>query len=409
MKRLFLKHPIINQIAVSSLIIMIFLAGRYIPVPLVELAPYLSDLDLSSLPWYQIPSSSLTVFSIFALGLGPWMYATILISLFSIGSKQVAVSPRVGELRKNSLMFVLALIQGLGVAITLNYGESVKASIIDDIFFVSLVMIAGAYVVSWFANMNTAYGLGGASLIILINIIVGQFTTFPLFFELFQSGLALVGFLLLGWIVFSLYLSVVLDQAEYRIPIQRIAIKSDLMKEAYMPIKLNIAGGMPFMYAYTLLAFPQYIFLLLSFLFPKYGPFFQVLGSYFVLTRWEGIVFFLAILTLLTVAFSFTTINPTDKSKEMRKSGDYIPFVRPGQPTKDYLTAIVLRIATINATFLMCMAGIPMLASLGNPDIQPVAGLPGIIMMVVGIVLTTIKEVRVARLKKRYSSLFTIE
>ncbi|HEM6287731.1 TPA: accessory Sec system protein translocase subunit SecY2 [Streptococcus suis] len=408
MKRLFLKHPIINQIAVSSLIIMIFLAGRYIPVPLGTSTIFIGPRSKLP-PWYQIPSSSLTVFSIFALGLGPWMYATILISLFSIGSKQVAVSPRVSELRKNSLMFVLALIQGLGVAITLNYGESVKASIIDDIFFVSLVMIAGAYVVSWFANMNTAYGLGGTSLIILINIIVGQFTTFPLFFELFQSGLALVGFLLLGWIVFSLYLSVVLDQAEYRIPIQRIAIKSDLMKEAYMPIKLNIAGGMPFMYAYTLLAFPQYIFLLLSFLFPKYGPFFQVLGSYFVLTRWEGIVFFLAILALLTVAFSFTTINPTDKSKEMRKSGDYIPFVRPGQPTKDYLTAIVLRIATINAIFLMCMAGIPMLASLGNPDIQPVAGLPGIIMMVVGIVLTTIKEVRVARLKKRYSSLFTIE
>ncbi|HEM5206761.1 TPA: accessory Sec system protein translocase subunit SecY2 [Streptococcus suis] len=409
MKRFFLRHPITNRVAVTFLIILILLAGRYIPVPLVELEPHLSDINLSSLPWYQIPSSSLTVFSIFALGLGPWMYATILISLFSIGSKQVAVSPRVGELRKNSLMFVLALIQGLGVAITLNYGESVKASIIDDIFLVSLVMIAGAYVVSWFANMNTAYGLGGTSLIILINIIVSQFTTFPLFFELFQSGLALVGFLLLGWIVFALYLSVVLDQAEYRIPIQRIAIKSDLMKEAYMPIKLNIAGGMPFMYAYTLLGFPQYIFLLLSFLVPKYGPFFQVLGSYFVLTRWEGIVFFLAILALLTVAFSFTTINPTDKSKEMRKSGDYIPFVRPGQPTKDYLTAIVLRIATINAIFLMCMAGIPMLASLGNPDIQPVAGLPGIIMMVVGIVLTTIKEVRVARLKKRYSSLFTIE
>ncbi|HHT7734879.1 TPA: accessory Sec system protein translocase subunit SecY2 [Streptococcus suis] len=409
MKRFFLRHPITNRVAVTFLIILILLAGRYIPVPLVELEPHLSDINLSSLPWYQIPSSSLTVFSIFALGLGPWMYATILISLFSIGSKQVAVSPRVSELRKNSLMFVLALIQGLGVAITLNYGESVKASIIDDIFLVSLVMIAGAYVVSWFANMNIAYGLGGTSLIILINIIVSQFTTFPLFFELFQSGLALVGFLLLGWIVFALYLSVVLDQAEYRIPIQRIAIKSDLMKEAYMPIKLNIAGGMPFMYAYTLLGFPQYIFLLLSFLFPKYGPFFQVLGSYFVLTRWEGIVFFLAILTLLTVAFSFTTINPTDKSKEMRKSGDYIPFVRPGQPTKDYLTAIVLRIATINAIFLMCMAGIPMLASLGNPDIQPIAGLPGIIMMVVGIVLTTIKEVRVARLKKRYSSLFTIE
>ncbi|NQG98116.1 accessory Sec system protein translocase subunit SecY2 [Streptococcus suis] len=409
MKRFFLKHPIVNRIAVTSLIILILLAGRYIPVPLVELAPHLSTINISSLPWYHIPTSSMTLFSIFSLGLGPWMYATILISLFSIGNKQVAVSPRVGELRKNGLMLVLAIIQGLGVAITLNYGESIKAVIIDDIFFVTLVMIAGAFVISWFASMNAAHGLGGTSIIILINIIVGQFSTFPLFFELFQTGLAIVGFLLLGWIALSLYLSVVLDQAEYRVPIQRIAIKSDLMTEAYMPIKINIAGGMPFMYTYTLLAFPQYIFLLLSFLFPAHGPFFQKLAGYFVLTKLEGIVFFLAILAFLTIAFAFTTMNPTEKSKEMRKSGDYIPFVRPGKPTKAYLTDLVLKIGVVNAIFLMSMAGIPLLVSLVFPRIQPIAGLPGIIMMVVGIVLTTIKEVNVARLKKRYRSLFASE
>lgn len=409
MKRLFFKHPILHRLLITGLILIVLLAGRYVPVPLVNLPFYLPTTNTHTIPWYQTPASGLTRISIFSLGLGPWMYATILISLFSIGRKQVAVSPRIGELRKNVLMLVLAFIQGLGLAIALNYGETSKAANIDNILIVTLVTITGAFVISWFANMNTAYGLGGTSVIILINIVVGQFHLFPLFFKLFRSGLAIVGFLLVGWIILSLYLSVVLDQAEYRIPIQRIAIKSELMKDAYMPIKINIAGGMPFMYAYTLLAFPQYIFLLLAFLFPKYGPLFQELGSYFVMTRWEGIVFFLAILALLTVAFSFTTINPTDKSKEMRKSGDYIPFVRPGKPTKDYLTAIVHRMATINAVFLMCMAGIPMLASLGHPEIQPVAGLPGIIMMVVGIVLTTIKEVRVARLKKRYSSLFAIE
>ncbi|HFU4459772.1 TPA: accessory Sec system protein translocase subunit SecY2 [Streptococcus suis] len=409
MKKLFFRYPVLGKILVTGLILFIMLAGRYLPVPLVNLADYLPQTALEELPWYQIPQSSLPMLSIFSLGLGPWMYATILISLFSIGSKQSSLSPRMMEFRKNALMLLLAFIQGLGLAIGLNYGDGGKIAIIDEIFFVTLVTIAGAFVISWLASMNAAYGLGGTAIIILINIIVGQFYIFPLFLDLFQTELAFVGGLILAWTALSVYLTVVLDQAEYRVPIQRIAIKNDLMKEAYMPIKLNISGGMPFMYAYTLLAFPQYIFLLLSFLFPNQAFIFQYLASYFTLTNVEGVLFFLTILALLTISFAFTTINPTEKTREMRRTGDYIPFLRPGQPTKVYLTSLILKIATINAIFLLLMVGLPLLLSLDHPDIQRIAGLPGIFMMVVGILLTIIKEVKMMGLKKRYGSLFELK
>ncbi|HFI0467937.1 TPA: accessory Sec system protein translocase subunit SecY2 [Streptococcus suis] len=406
MKKVFFRHPILSKCLVTGLILFVLLAGRYLPVPLVDLASYLPQKEGEGLAWYQIPTSSLPSISIFSLGLGPWMYSTILLSLFSIGSKQSALSPRIMEFRKNTLMFLLALIQGLGLAISLNYGQTSKLAILDEIFLVTLVTIAGAFVISWLASMNAAYGFGGTAVIILINIIVGQFYLFPLFFDLFQTELAFVGILILAWTALSIYLTVVLDHAEYRVPIQRIAIKNDLMKEAYMPIKLNISGGMPFMYAYTLLAFPQYIFLLLSFLFPSQALTFQYFADYFALRHLEGILFFLAALALLTISFAFTTINPTEKTIEMRRTGDYIPHIRPGQPTKAYLTSLVLKIGTINAVFLISMVGIPILFSLDYPDIQKIAGLPGIFMMVVGILLTIIKEVKMMGLKKRYGSLF---
>ncbi|AUC91211.1 accessory Sec system protein translocase subunit SecY2 [Streptococcus suis] len=409
MNKLFFRYPVLGKILVTGLILFIILAGRYLPVPLVNLSGYLPQTALEELPWHQIPQSSLPMLSIFSLGLGPWMYATILISLFSIGSKQSSLSPRMMEFRKNALMLLLAFIQGLGLAIGLNYGEGGKLAIIDEIFFVTLVTIAGAFVISWLASMNAAYGLGGTAIIILINIIVGQFYIFPLFLDLFQTELAFVGGLILAWTALSVYLTVVLDQAEYRVPIQRIAIKNDLMKEAYMPIKLNISGGMPFMYAYTLLAFPQYIFLLLSFLFPNQAMIFQYLASYFTLTNLEGILFFLAILALLTISFAFTTVNPTEKTREMRRTGDYIPLLRPGQPTKAYLISLIFKIGTINAVFLLFMVGLPLLLSLDYPDIQRIAGLPGIFMMVVGILLTIIKEVKMMGLKKRYGSLFELK
>ncbi|HFU4377699.1 TPA: accessory Sec system protein translocase subunit SecY2 [Streptococcus suis] len=406
MKKVFFRHPILSKCLVTGLILFVILAGRYLPVPLVDLASYLPQNEEGGLAWYQTQASGLPSISIFSLGLGPWMYATILISLFSIGSKQSALSPRMMEFRKNGLMFLLALIQGLGMAISLNYGQTSKIATFDEIFFVTLITIAGAFVISWLASMNTAYGLGGTAIIILINIIVGQFYLFPLFVDLFQTEWAFVGVLILAWTVLSIYLTVVMDHAEYRVPIQRIAIKNDLMKEAYMPIKINISGGMPFMYAYTLLAFPQDIFLLLAFLFPSKALTFQYFASYFALTHLEGVLFFLAILALLTISFAFTTINPTEKTREMRRTGDYIPHIRPGQPTKSYLTSLILKIGTINAIFMISMVGIPILFSLDYPDIQRVAGLPGIFMMVVGILLTIIKEVQMMSLKKRYGSLF---
>ncbi|NQN87190.1 accessory Sec system protein translocase subunit SecY2 [Streptococcus suis] len=406
MKKVFFRYPVLGKFLVTGLIIFILLAGRYLPVPLVDLTNYLPRSGVNQLAGYQVSESGLPSISVFSLGLGPWMYATILISLFSIGSKQSSLSPQMMEFRKNSLMLLLAFIQGLGQAISLNYGGGSKATLVDEIFFVTLVTIAGAFVISWLASMNAAYGLGGTAIIILINIIVGQFYLFPLFLDLFQTELAIVGVLILGWTAISIYLTLVLDQAEYRVPIQRIAIKNDLMKEAYMPIKLNISGGMPFMYAYTLLAFPQYILLLLSFLFPDHASMFQYIASYFALTHVEGVWFFLIILALLTISFAFTTINPTEKTKEMRRTGDYIPFIRPGQPTKTYLTALIVKIATINAIFIISMVGIPILLSLDYPEIQKIAGLPGIFMMVVGILLTIIKEVKMLGLKKRYGSLF---
>ncbi|MDW8751060.1 accessory Sec system protein translocase subunit SecY2 [Streptococcus suis] len=378
-------------------IILVFILGRRLLLPLVD-----TEKVLSANQGFIVTDYSTT--SLFVLGLGPWMYATILMSLFNI-RKAKAVSPQVINARKNGLQLLIATIQGLGLAISFSYQEGGGNTTLM-IFMVTLITVAGAFVVGWLIDTNAAYGIGGSALIVLVNIILGQFSTFPIVLDLIGTYLTPYLWFWFFWILLTIYLIVVFEKAEYRIPVQRVSIKNHLADEAYMPIKLFISGGMPFMYAFTLLGFPPYLLLFLSFLFPQFKSTLSGWTRFFSIMEWEGIIVYLVILYVLTISFAYINLSPRDKADEMRQSGDFISEVRPGKETVDYLSHVVGCLGHFNAIYLIIMSGIPLFIAMIHPELRAIAGLPGVIMMTAGIILGILLEFKIMLLKKRYRPLF---
>lgn len=397
MNRLIHKFYRYKKFILTLTIILVFILGRRLLLPLVD-----TEKVLSANQGFIVTDYSTT--SLFVLGLGPWMYATILMSLFNI-RKAKAVSPQVINARKNGLQLLIATIQGLGLAISFSYQEGGGNTTLM-IFMVTLITVAGAFVVGWLIDTNAAYGIGGSALIVLVNIILGQFATFPVVLDLIGTYLTPYLWFWFFWILLTIYIIVIFEKAEYRIPVQRVSIKNHLADEAYMPIKLFISGGMPFMYAFTLLGFPPYLLLFLSFLFPQFKSTLSGWTRFFSIMEWEGIIVYLVILYILTISFAYINLSPRDKADEMRQSGDFISEVRPGKETVDYLSHVVGCLGHFNAIYLIIMSGIPLFIAMIHPELRAIAGLPGVIMMTAGIVLGILLEFKIMLLKKRYRPLF---
>lgn len=402
MSLFFAKHPFLRKALVTLGLLSVFMLGRVIPVPHVILGDYVNlNPFLDTL--VSLTGGRLSEIGLFSLGLGPMMAAMLLAQLFSLGKGNQQLSPRLVNLRQNLLLLVIALIQGMSLAVNLTYPES--RSFLGQVLEVTVVLSTGAIVIKWLGELNGRYGFGGSTVLLLTSILLNQFKVLGQGAELWAKGL---GFLVLGFVVWGLltiFLMVYFDRSEYRIPVKRISIHNSYAAASYIPFKVNIAGGMPLMYAYSILSFPQYVIMLLVYLFPDldwltgWG---QVLS---IGTIW-GVLVYLLVIVVLTFLMAFVAVDVVSLTEGLRQSGDYIPHIRPGLATKSYLSRYVSYFAGFNATYLVVLTGIPLVVSLIYPEAQPLVGLVGVLMMTAGIVLNLREEVKVMHLKKGYKTLF---
>lgn len=397
-----IKYPLLRKSVVMVGIIAVFIIGKYIPLPRIPLDTYLTfSPELTTLT--GLTGGDLSQIGLFALGLGPSMYAMLLSQLFTVGKKAKVTSPRLVAFRKNGLMLVISLIQGLAIAVGILPKE--HGGNILDVGIVTVVLIAGAFVIDWLGTMNTVFGIGGPTIIVIANILLTQIHNIPQVIKLWEKGeqepLIFLGF----WILLTIYLIVITERAEYRIPIQRISIHSDYAKGSYLPIKVNIAGGMPLMYAYSFLAFPQYFLMLLVFLKPNWS-FLKTLSTYFTTATVTGIVVYLVVIIILTLSLAQVNMDVFSKVETMRNAGDYISGIRPGKATQDYLTKHVLILGWVNAMVLVILSGVPLFLFVNHKELQPLAGTTGIFMMFTGLFFNLVEEIQTMQLKKQYKSIF---
>lgn len=402
MKRFIMRHRLFQKFLLTFGIVGVFIIGKYIPVPHVSLESYMEfNHEISTMT--GLTGGDLTQIGLFSLGLGPSMYGSILAQLFSSKRSSRNLPVQLLEFRKNSLIAIVALIQGLGLAVSLVQPKTPQEML--KAFQIAFVLITGAFVIHWLSSMNAGYGVGGQMVIIVANILLSQFRNIPHIIQLWQTGQELAVVLALGWVLLMVYLIVFFEHSEYRIPINRISIHNEYAEGSYMPIKVNVAGGMPLMYAYTFLVFPQYIIMLLLYFYPNWGLG-RGLTNYFSTKHLIGIIIYLTIIAVLTISMAHINLDSRNIAEDMRASGDYIPFVRPGKATQDYIRHYVSFFGRFNACFLILLSGIPMIVALGRPSLQPLTSFTGVFMIFTALILNISEEIKTLRLRERYRSIF---
>lgn len=399
-------NRLLSKVSFTVIVILVMIIIRYIPLPDVNKEDYIakvgSHLDLLS----AASGASLSRISIASLGLSPWMSAMILMRLFLLGGQK---SDNISERQRNRwmsvLVLVLSIIQGLGISLNFDYGISTKPLFLL-VLQSTIILVSGSFVLMWFANLNSSKGFGGLSMIILTNIVLSRLNILDRIHDVVRSGHFVFVTFLFIWTLIAIFLVIVLEKSEYKIKINRIEINNKYVVDSYIPLKLNISGGMAFMYSFSVLMIPQYFMILFSYFFPN-SFIIEKMSTYFSTLTFPGVILYMCILFGFCLSFAFVNVDVLKLSEQLRNSGDFIDKVRPGKSTKRYLKQKVTYIGVFNGIVLTIFAAIPMLLAVGNALLSDLATLVGMIMMISSMILTIIEEIRVIRLVKGYNSLFT--
>ena len=401
-KNCFKVKEIRRKIWITLLLLLVFRIGCYIPVPGIDAAIFgetleqYSFLELMS----SITGSSLSNATLFALGISPYINASIIIQLLTVGIPALERLSRQGEEGRKKIAqitryvtILLAVAQAIGIIvnIAINGEESAlklvmfgggeggllsdtAATWIGGIFLV-VVYTAGAMLVMFIGERITEYGIGnGISLIIFVGIISTAGLTIVT--KLSQIGSAeyglaplweVIGFIVLTLLEFTAIVAV--DLSERRIPVQYAKqVKGRKMyggQSSVIPIRIAGGGVMPLIFAFAIISFPG---MLASLFWPGSG-FEQGVAEWFSGSgAWYGQLIYLVVLCLLIFAFAFfyssMQFNPEDVSKTIQQNGGFIQGIRPGKPTADYLRKISNRITLFGAIYLSLVALVPSILSI---------------------------------------------
>ena len=386
--------------------LFIYCLGNQLVLPFVDLknanifGGTIGSLAFSS----AMMGGNLRSMSLFSVGLSPWMSAMIPWQMFSF-SKKMGLKNLPIEIQDRRRMYLalgIAIVQSLAVSLNLPIVSGVNASL--AIFMNTILLIAGTFFLVWLSDLNSLFGIGGSIVILMASMMAN------LPYQIMDSieKLGIGWNVLLPLILFSLvflYVSGVVQRARYRISINKINIHNRFKQYSYLDIMLNPAGGMPFMYAMSLVSIPQYVFMLIQFIHPENK---WTSGAIKALTVGQPLwlVVYLVMLFVLGLAFAFVNVSGEQISERMRKSGEYIYGVYPGQETSAYINHLVLRLGFIGALYMLFMAGAPMLIILVNPDYLQLSMIPGTFLIFSGMIYNVNEEMKALKLNTSYTPLF---
>lgn len=386
--------------------LFIYCLGNQLVLPFVDLknanifGGAIGSLAFSS----AMMGGNLRSMSLFSVGLSPWMSAMILWQMFSF-SKKMGLKNLPIEIQDRRRMYLalgIAIVQSLAVSLNLPIVSGVNASL--AIFMNTILLIAGTFFLVWLSDLNSLFGIGGSIVILMASMMAN------LPYQIMDSieKLGIGWNVLLPLILFSLiflYVSGVVQRARYRISINKINIHNRFKQYSYLDIMLNPAGGMPFMYAMSLVSIPQYVFMLIQFMHPENKWASEAIKALTV-GRPLWLVIYLVMLFVLGLAFAFVNVSGEQISERMRKSGEYIYGVYPGQETSAYINHLVLRLGFIGALYMLFMAGAPMLIILVNPDYLQLSMIPGTFLIFSGMIYNVNEEMKALKLNTSYTPLF---
>ena len=389
----------------------IFIIGTNVRIPGTEENNNLGFLELLNV----IGGGALKNSSIFALGVMPYISASIVIQLL-----QMDIIPYFSDLAKEGYAGrrkLNRITRYLGIAVALIQGFALSMSILGvggqtfDYIKITLVLTAGTAFLLWIGDQITQKGIGnGLSLIILSGIVVSfpymmseAFKTFVLGNENLFIGI--ISFIVYLAIYFAIVVGVVfISESERRIPIQYAnkTTSSYGAKQTYIPFKVNAANVIPVIFASALISIPQVIAR-----FVTNEGYLKFVGTYLNYNTTVGLIIYLLLIVIFSYVYTLLQFRPEEISKNLQQNGGYIPGVRPGVETKKYITSVLIRITTFGTIFLVIIAALPIIfqnySNVENTNIS--IGGTGLII-VVGVALETYKQIESVLEQKEYKGRF---
>ena len=396
---------IVKKGLVTLFLIFIYVLGSHLTLPFIDVN---SRDFLGGSTAYLAFSTALTggnlrSLSFLSVGISPWMSSMILWQMFSFSKSLglTSMSVEIQDRRQMYLTLFIALIQSLAISLNFPVQQVYSSELI--LLLNTTLLVAGTFFSVWLTDINASNGIGGSMVILLTSMVLNIPQDLIEAFRVVHIPTSiLVSLSLMG--VFFAYLLALVYRARYRIPVNKIGLNSRFKRYSYFEVMLNPAGGMPYMYLMSFLALPTYILLLLQTLFPANSVFSEISVKY-AIGKPLWIYMYIGLLFLFSILFAFVNMSGEQIAERMKKSGEYIYGIYPGEETSRFLNRLIFRFSIIGAFFNVIMGGIPMLFVLFDEKLLRIAMIPGLFMMFGGMIFTVRDELKALRLNETYKPL----
>jgi preprotein translocase subunit SecY len=411
-----------RKIVFTLLMLIVFRLGTFIPVPNVNADILKAQDELSVFGVLNtFGGGALQNFSILAMGIMPYITASIIVQLlqmdvvpkFTEWSKQGDVGRRKLAQFTRYFTIVLGLIQAFGMSYGFNNiasGQLIENPGFATYALISIVLTAGTAFLMWLGEQITEKGVGnGISIIIFAGIVAGIPTTVnQIYAQQFENAgeklfLNIIIVLLILLAVVAIVVGTIfIQQALRKIPIQYAKKMSAGRSQTggqstHLPLKVNAAGVIPVIFAVSFIITPKTI----ASFFPTNDVTLWI-QRVFDYTHPIGMIMYAVLIIAFTYFYAFIQVNPEQMAENLKKQGGYVPGIRPGKSTQEYLTRILYRLTLVGSLFLAAIAVLPVLF-INIANLPPSAQIGGTsLLIVVGVALDTMKQLESQLVKRHY-------
>lgn len=403
-----------RKVGFTALILLLYRLGAHLYVPGVNVAAIKGNASLNGSGIFGFlnlfSGGALSQLAIFALGIMPYITASIILQLLQVVVPSLEKLRQEGEVGQARLtQYTRYLTVGLAFAQSIGYvflfhsisSSSTSGAIIpafdpQHIFLIVVSLTAGTVLVMWMGELITQHGIGnGISLMIFANIV----SRLPGAAQTWYNSNNQVFKVVLPFLVLAVVAAVVfVQEGQRRIPVQYakrvIGRRMTAGGQTYLPLRVNMAGVIPVIFAASLMAFPSTLGQIIN------TGWSRSLESFFTPNGWHYIAGEALLIVIFTYFYTAVTFNPVEQADNLKKMGGFIPGVRPGRPTAEFLDQILARLTFPGALYLAAVAALPAVVYARTGQNFNFGGTS--IIIVIGVALDTMKQLEAQLMMRNY-------
>lgn len=409
-----------KRILFTMIILIIYRFGVVIPVPGINQGVLYGILDTTMFGFMDaLSGGALLQFSIFAMSISPYITASIVVQLLQMDViptlSEWAKEGETGKRKLNQLTRYLSLFMAFVQAISLAFGFNFLAGgvLLQTqawwiYLYIGLIMTAGTAILLFLADQITAKGIGnGISMLIIAGIMSRMPSMFMDIYRTYLTSISVVNIIsaivILALMVLTIVMVIYLQGATRKLPIQYAnrhnSAQLSGQKASFIPFKLNSAGVIPVIFASTVISLPLTVANFFS-----NASWANALEAIFDFNQPIGLIVYVILIGAFTFFYSFIQVSPEKIAENLKKQNSYIPGIRPGDDTENYVSKILGRVTFIGAIYLIIIATLPILLGfipgLNMPDSVQIGGTG--ILIVVGVAMETAKQISNKNQEKEY-------